>query len=98
MVYYGYEITDAFSEDDARKFFTIKGKSDIKLSKFYKDQGSEYLNFWVFFKIVYERIRELKPDVEIVCNEIFDIKNYIQNTLDRDILDISKLIIEYIKS
>jgi hypothetical protein len=98
MVYYGYEVTDAFSENDARRFFTLKGKSDIKLSKFYKDQKSEYLNFWVFFKIVYERIKELKPDIEIVCNEMFDMKNYIQNTLDKDIKDISQLIIEYIKS
>jgi hypothetical protein len=98
MVYYGYEIADAFTEDDARKFFTIKGKSDIKLSKFYGDQRSEYLNFWVFLKIVYERIRDLKPDIEVVCNEFFDTKNYIQNTLDRDIKDISRLIIDYIKS
>lgn len=98
MVYYGSEITDAFTEDDARNFFTIKGKSDIKLSKFYGDQRSEYLNFWGFFKIVYERIRYLKPDIEIVCNEFFDTKNYIQNTLDQDIKDISRLIIDYIKS
>jgi len=98
MVYYGYEITSADSEEEARNFFMKKGKSKIVLSKYFKDEGSEYLNFWVFFKIVYEKIREFNQNVEIVSLFDFDIKNFLQNTLDVELRNISKLAIDYMTS